>query len=181
MSTKDNNDKHGTSKSSIGLYEFINGNKNTSSLGKTYEKFKNELLKGNKYLRSDDFEKEINAIREAQKVANENNEKFKNEFLDKLRRDLNDKIKKEVQNLNKSIKESKENIKKMEGDFNDKLENSRIKTVETLGIFVALFTFVSVEFQMFRIFHRADSIGGLTSILLGSLISFLLVLDFVIN
>jgi hypothetical protein len=72
-------------------------------------------------------------------------------------------------------------VRDTEEKLRDKIDDGKLKTIETLGIFVALFTFVSVEFQVFRVFQTPASISGLTLILLGSLIIFLAVLDFVIN
>lgn len=72
-------------------------------------------------------------------------------------------------------------VRNTEEKLRDKIDDSKLKTIETLGIFVALFTFVSVEFQIFRIFHTPASIGGLTAILLGSLLFFSIILDYVLD
>lgn len=90
-------------------------------------------------------------------------------------------IQEKLDYLEIKIKKYEDKIEETKNIFEQKIESSRIKIIETLGVFVALFTFVSVEFQMFRIFHTPASISGLTLILLGSLISFLAILDFVIN
>jgi hypothetical protein len=178
--TLGNKEKYTAGKSSTDVDVFIN--ENASALSKVADKFRRELsskeYKVKSFVLNDDVMKEI---QKAQKISNESNEKFKKEFLEKFKNDLNKKVNEDIKKLEDKIIESNEEIKKSEYNFNNKIESSRIKIIETLGIFVALFTFVSVEFQMFRIFHRADSVGGLTLILLGSLISFLLILDFVIN
>jgi len=71
-------------------------------------------------------------------------------------------------------------IKKIE-DKIDKLDDKQINIIQTLAIFVALFTFVSIEFQVFRIYQYPQAIAGLTLILLGSILTFITILDFVLN
>lgn len=63
----------------------------------------------------------------------------------------------------------------------NKIDDSKTKVIETLGIFVALFTFVSIEFQAFSRAVRFQEIAGLSLIMLGSLLFFIIVLDFVLN
>jgi len=173
----ENKEKSNTSKSSMGAGIFIN--EGASSLGKLAEKFRKEIHHDDtsritrtiNYLLEEKLNTEITKI---QDNTSKENEEFRNEFLEKLKEGY----RKDIENKTKSF-ETK--IDETRDIFEQKIDSSRIKIIETLGIFVALFTFVSVEFQMFRIFHTPSSIGGLTLILLGSLISFLLVLDFVIN
>jgi len=63
----------------------------------------------------------------------------------------------------------------------EEIEKSKLKIIETLGIFVALFTFISVEFQTFRIYQDPKEISGLTLILLGALLFFILIFDLILN
>ena len=110
-----------------------------------------------------------------------------------------EKIKK-IGKIDKKIKEQEERTKKItkkieekfnkkieitirttEKELSNKIDDSKLKTIETLGIFVALFTFVSVEFQVFRMLDNPQSIAGLTLILLGSLLTFITVLDSVLS
>lgn len=65
--------------------------------------------------------------------------------------------------------------------FDDKIKDSNIKTIETLGIFVALFTFVSIEFQIFRSFSSWYAGASLSLIILGALTFFVLQLTTLLN
>jgi hypothetical protein len=49
-----------------------------------------------------------------------------------------------------------------------------------LAIFVALFTFISIEFQIFRSFTSWQSAASLTLILLGALTFFVLLVDYLL-
>lgn len=71
-------------------------------------------------------------------------------------------------------------IKETEKDLNKKIDNSKLTVIESLGIFVALFTFISVEFQVFRSYRNAFAISGLSLILLGSISFLLIIFDFYI-
>jgi hypothetical protein len=103
-----------------------------------------------------------------------------------------DALKKEMEEIGKKMKsierdaisrqkESQENINKYKEDVEKKIENRQLKTIETLGIFVALFTLVSVEFQIFKIYQSPNTIAGLTLILLGSLLVFVTILDIILS
>lgn len=59
--------------------------------------------------------------------------------------------------------------------INNRIENQKLTIIETIGIFVALFTFISIDFQVFKSYRNPFAISGLSLILLGS-ISFLLIL-----
>lgn len=78
--------------------------------------------------------------------------------------------------VNNKLKESENRLKKME----NKIENSQIRIVETLGIFVALFTFISTEFQAFKIYQSLKAIAGLSLIMLGGLLIFIIILNIVL-
>lgn len=61
-----------------------------------------------------------------------------------------------------------------------KIENQKLTIIETLGIFVALFTFISIDFQVFKSYRNPFAISGLTLILLGSVAFIISVFDFFI-
>jgi hypothetical protein len=63
----------------------------------------------------------------------------------------------------------------------DKIDENRTKLVETLGLFIALFTFISVEFSIFQRITTISQVLSLTFILAGLLILFVLVLDLVMR
>jgi hypothetical protein len=75
------------------------------------------------------------------------------------------------------IKKINSEFEKNKDQLENKIENSKIKIIETLGIFVALFTFISTEFQVFKIYQSPITIAGLTLIILGSLLVFITILD----
>lgn len=91
-----------------------------------------------------------------------------------------------LQDLGTKIKDLQDKLKEVK-DFKsevyEKLSDTKTKIIESLGIFVAFFTFVSVQFQ---IFDRAENLSnsfltGLTLILLGGLTTFICLLDQVLN
>lgn len=88
--------------------------------------------------------------------------------------------KKVEKNLEKLQKQFEEKLKNSEKDLDDKIENSKLSVIETLGVFVALFTFISIDFQVFRSYRDPYAITGLTLILLGSVSFLISVLDFFI-
>jgi hypothetical protein len=65
-------------------------------------------------------------------------------------------------------------------ELEDKIENHKLTIIETLGIFVALFTFISVDFQVFRAYRNPYAVAGLTMIFLGSIAFLMSALDFFI-
>lgn len=124
------------------------------------------------YQKSEKEDTLIYAITQVKRI-NVLEEKIKN-----LEKRTEEKIKK----LDEVIKTDVEKItKETKDELSDKIDDSKLKTIETLGIFVALFTFVSVEFQVFRMLDDPQSIAGLTLILLGSLLTFITVLDSVLS
>jgi len=80
-----------------------------------------------------------------------------------------------------SQKQIEVEIRPILDEMKKEINSSRLKVIETLGIFAALFTFISIEFQTFRIYKNPASIGGLTLILLGSLLFFVITLDYILN
>ena len=119
--------------------------------------------------RTDSDIKEINEQRYFKQVKDLGS-KAQEQILSNLQKYVDDKIE-------KIEFEFAEEGKKLE----NKIESSKIKVIETLGIFVALFTLISVEFQIFRLYENAVTIGGLTLIILGSLLIFITVADAVLS
>ncbi len=87
--------------------------------------------------------------------------------------------KKEYTNLiKKYVKvETKSALNEVESNIKKDITDNQIKNTETLAIFVALFTFVSIEFQIFRSFTSWQSAASLSLILLGSLTFFVILID----
>lgn len=65
-------------------------------------------------------------------------------------------------------------------DTDKKIEQSKDKNIETLGLFVALFTFISVEFSLFRTITDFSAAVSISFIAAGLLIFFVLILHLVI-
>ncbi len=61
-----------------------------------------------------------------------------------------------------------------------KIEQSRDKNIETLGLFVALFTFISIEFTLFREITNFSAAVSISLIAAGLLIFFVLILHLII-
>lgn len=80
-------------------------------------------------------------------------------------------------NLRKEFDKNKKSIRKEI----KKVRSYHLKIIETLGIFVALFTFISVEFQILRGIDNLDQAILLSLILLGSLGMFLSLLSYCIG
>jgi len=87
------------------------------------------------------------------------------------------KFKRKTENLEKQISKVETNV----GRINHEIRDSNLKTIETLGIFVALFTFVSIEFQIFRSFFSWYAGASLSLIILGALTFFVLLLTTLLN
>lgn len=102
--------------------------------------------------------------------------KVQNDLTEKLERDIDIKIGETLTKIN----EANINLKNLKKELKIEIENSKLSTVETLGIFVALFTFVSIEFQVFRSYRDYQAISGLTLIFLGSIFLFLIFFDYLI-
>lgn len=110
-------------------------------------------------------------------ASDESGEGLGTERLAESRVDFNqDKEWAEVDNRITDLEKQTSKIEEKIDRFDEKIKDSNLKTIETLGIFVALFTFVSVEFQIFK--DQVTFLAGLgfTLILLGSLLSFLWIL-----
>lgn len=84
-----------------------------------------------------------------------------------------------IESYRKEIEEIKENLKSLKGEFAKNkgaverdLERSRLDSLQILAIFVALFTFISVEFQIFRSSVLWQAAASFSLILLGALAFF---------
>lgn len=69
----------------------------------------------------------------------------------------------------------------IEKSIKNDIEDSKSKSIEILAIFVALFTFVSIEFQIFKSFTSWEAAAGLTFIVLGSLSFFAILTSHLIS
>ncbi len=65
--------------------------------------------------------------------------------------------------------------------FDNKIDEIKSNIVETLGIFVALFTFISADIQIFRFNISFLSAVGYTIITLGSLLFFVFILYLIVD
>lgn len=77
-----------------------------------------------------------------------------------------------------------ERADKIEGkidNFDEKIKDSNLKTIETLGIFVALFTFVSVSFNIFNRISDLWSAGIFTLLVFSALSLMVLLLDILVK
>lgn len=82
-------------------------------------------------------------------------------------------IKNKIDELYGALEETKRENKKS-------LEDSRMKATETLGIFAAIFTFISIDFQAFKS-DKPSQVIALVLIFGGILINFALLLDYIIR
>ncbi|KKP96424.1 MAG: hypothetical protein UR99_C0018G0013 [Candidatus Moranbacteria bacterium GW2011_GWD2_36_12] len=124
----------------------------SSSLGEIAEKYKAELL--GKQI-ADDFRKQ-------QVEINKRNKEFQEKYLENFKNQYQDDIDKKTK------------------DLEDKIENSKLSVIETLGMFIALFTFISVDFQVFKSYRDPVAISALTMILIGAIFLFIVVFDYFI-
>lgn len=76
--------------------------------------------------------------------------------------------------------EFKEEVNELKKELEDKIENSKLTIIETLGIFIALFTFISIDFQVFRSYRTPQAISGLLLIFFGAIFLFIIIFDFFI-
>lgn len=86
-------------------------------------------------------------------------------------------VSKQDQKMKKWIKEIEEKQNRIQLTIDD----NKISVIESLGIFVALFTFISIEFQVFKIYSHPNSIVGISLVFLGSLLILISALDFLLN
>lgn len=83
--------------------------------------------------------------------------------------------------IEKTAKETKIQIDKELLDVRQKIDESKSRIVETLGLFVALFTFLSLQVQIFKDERDVDQVLGLVLITGGLIAFFVLILDIMIK
>lgn len=84
-----------------------------------------------------------------------------------------------VEGLGKTSENLQANVERIEEKANkldDQLRGDKLQSIQILAVFVALFTFVSVEFQLFSTMQDSQAVLALTLILLGSLLFFVSVI-----
>lgn len=91
---------------------------------------------------------------------------------------VNEGVKEAAQQMEAGLAEREKGIQEKVLDetkkvISQKVEGITLKIIQTLGIFVALFTFVSVDIQIFKSSTSLLSATGLSFIILGSLLSFI--------
>jgi len=70
------------------------------------------------------------------------------------------------------IKKRIAKLDKDSADLRKKIEEREHRTIETLAFFVALFTFISIEFQLFRSLSSGLQVAGLTFLIFGAMLTF---------
>ncbi|MDX9913274.1 MAG: hypothetical protein RBS77_01710 [Candidatus Moranbacteria bacterium] len=151
----------------------------SSSLGKIAEEFKKELdmrEKIDKIFRIK-LGEETYKINKAVEDNNRMTRKVQDDFLNKLKNDLNNTLESRIKELDKKIK----NIENELGNKMEEAKSYQLKIIETLGIFVALFTYISVEFQILRGINNLEQAVALSLILVGSLGMFLSLLSYCVG
>lgn len=87
-------------------------------------------------------------------------------------------------NLDKKIEELKSQIPNLDDRIRrveDRIDDTRTNIIETIGILIGLFTFISIEFQIFKSNFSLQEAGGLTMIILGGMLLFIATIDFFIK
>lgn len=127
-----------------------------------------------------DFEEKI--IEDQKKFDKQENQI--SQIIEVLRKLLDDYSKKFNENENKqneiqkNLEKTGENLKKTREEI-EKWKDDKVNLIEILGIFVAIFTFVSVEIQILKGVTDYLRVAGLSILLFSGLSFFLLVLFFV--
>lgn len=83
--------------------------------------------------------------------------------------------------LKDQIKELKDHLDVIEGDINSEMKKNLNSIIQITAIFVALFTFISIEIKFFSVPFGPFVLVGLSLILMGALLFFLFFLDKIIN
>lgn len=89
-----------------------------------------------------------------------------------------------IEKLDSSSKKTADEIKGIQKKFEKyetKLEEQQSRSIETLGIFISIFTFISAQVQILSSDVHVTAASGLTLILLGGLIMFILLINYVIR
>jgi len=145
----------------------------TKELSKKYSKLLNAIKNATVKREDEDRKTDYETYKRITKFYQQEMIKFSNELdivkgeLKKTKVEFNDKIK-------KTIKETNE-------ELSHKIDDSKLRTIETLGVFVALFTFVAVNVQIFTRVTHLRSAMWFTVLLMGALGLFSLIVHVIIN
>lgn len=135
-------------------------------------------LQAGSYNPEDFVSNESKTLTESQTTKQDDLEVLQREMSD----NLNDFKKKQDDNIESIKKAQEDRIKSLEDRQNSFEKDQLIKIIQILALFIALFTFTSLEFQLFR---NTDlnlyQTLGLSFIFLGSLLSFVLILNYLIS
>lgn len=66
-------------------------------------------------------------------------------------------------------------------DLQSEVNETKLKTIETLGVFVAVFTFISIDFQILRTVEHPLDVFALLFLSAGLLMLFPLLINYVVN
>ncbi len=107
-------------------------------------------------------------------------ERFSKELTEQIKEDVDKRIaesnKQIKDNVDKKLKETGERVEVVKSD----IQNTQIRAIETLGIFVALFTTVSVSFSAFESVEK-DRIIPILLVLSGVMVLFVIVVDLMLK
>lgn len=87
------------------------------------------------------------------------------------------KIKNQLKNFTSKIGKDENNLKNR---LEEKIDDSKLSVIETLGIFVALFTFLSIDIQIMRSTFSLIGLLGFILLTLGSLLFFVIILHILV-
>jgi hypothetical protein len=79
--------------------------------------------------------------------------------------------------ISREFHRQEERVRAVEG----KLDDSKTQLIETLGLFVALFTFISVEFSLFKEIKVFSAVISLTLVVAGLLLFFVMLLHLMLK
>lgn len=102
---------------------------------------------------------------------------FKKE-IEKKAKETENQLKKIVDVSKKGLKEDQDALKDY---LTKKIDDSKLSIIETLGIFVALFTFISIDIQILKSTFNLLAITGLIFVTLGALLFFAIVLHVLVT
>lgn len=86
--------------------------------------------------------------------------------------------------FNRGVNDMQQKVKKLEKESKNltrNIENQKINVIEILGIFISIFTFISVDIQIFKDQKNPFILTGFILVMLGSLILFNLMLKSIIK
>lgn len=133
----------------------------------------------------DDYKEQIslNFLQQVSKYSEDlsKHAQAREKYNEKKFRDFKQEIDKNTEAALVQIKEKIQGtVDDVKKELENKIESSKLTIIETLGIFVALFTFISIDFQVFRFYRDPRAISGLVLIFLGSIFLFIIFFDFFI-